>query len=514
MGTYRITTTNGEYEVETGSSSNPLLGAMETALSGPVGMPTREPGRVLNEAFDAALGGLPRNVFRYPKETLIGGLPAAQGLSTAKNLQEGTAFGLPGDVATMMKLRKLKPIEKSGIEILPSPEGAAGIAAGTILGSSVPFGGAIRSKVLTRPNLTKFSKYTQKAQKATSELLRVPGSKASPYLERGREHPAVVEISRIAKKSKNYDDLIGQTSKALEQYGARKRQIIEIDNFPIQQSFPDELRTKLPNDVIDALDIPKKNVISRVEAQAFKERIDDILYKFYGKRGQNLTPNEIAVQSKLANYRKGLAEDVFGGSEELRSLDSTYSGLKTGREFLADRAAEARSEPASNILSELFSHIRFIGSNRPHLFVTSGLSKVFGRNLESQTAKIAKLTEKASKYAPRKPYPTVPTSRQPHIEEGLRPRPVGYQGAPKRLEASPKHGEGFEILAPEVAKERTLAQARKFAETYPMFKGKKPDIEIPFLATSKKAKKLGFNEPSLKTAYRLALERRKRLSSG
>ena len=235
------------------SKNNLLTGALETAMSGPSGMASREPLETTAEAIDVMGGGVPRNILRYPRTFAISGAPGVQTVDTVRRLAEGGGsvsgpLGMAERVFDKRKDELPRTFQSSGLEdkILPSPRGLTGKVAGTALGMAGDAGlvmkrprslGAIRNKVNEGRTLSR------ELLAQTDEARKTAGAMQGGYIEANADQPIDVNNlqSAIEKLPKVLQDEIYSNPNITKSGGSKT--VTTTD--PVGMALSEKVKTDL-----------------------------------------------------------------------------------------------------------------------------------------------------------------------------------------------------------------------------------------------------------------------------
>lgn len=198
-----------------------------------------------------------------------------------------------------------------------------------------------------------------KAENITQRILNPSKDVIADAIIRKSQVPAVREAAKVIKKSKTYEQAIQSIDDAVAKNFSERKAIYESNNFKMTDNYikqaeaalqqrraqgqltAAELNQKL-RVIADekAWYVANKDKFDRMGAQARKEFLQkqsEPLLKAE-RAGQNTEISRFRMQA-LDDLRSGLMKEVTGNDPRVTNLNSTYEGLKSAKEMLAEEAA-------------------------------------------------------------------------------------------------------------------------------------------------------------------------------
>jgi hypothetical protein len=253
-----------------------------------------------------------------------------------------------------------------------------------------------------------------KAEGITQKILNPSKDVIVESLLRNSKIPAVRELAKVIKKAPTEKALLSSTDDAIKTIFNERDSIIKSNNFRMTdnhikdlESFiqqrkssgqinPSELR-QMENVLAEekAWYVKNANKFDRASGQSRKEYLQDITNSLLEKRIDGTKAvTQPARKQALDILRNGLKIGVEGNDPRIRSLNSTYAGLKDAREMLASQAAIVEQNANKGIVERLVLLTQ--SAVNPQAAATN-IALKNARNIQKLSGKAEKLMAKATK---------------------------------------------------------------------------------------------------------------------
>jgi hypothetical protein len=231
------------------------------------------------------------------------------------------------------------------------------------------------------------------------------------YLEKGKKMPAVEELARTIKKSKNYTELrqnvdnsiktiMGERNTILKQNNRRigdytKELKNYIDDLKVRgQATPSEIQ-QMEDVLLREKDFMSKNPLDRLTGQSRKEYLEDLTDSLLQKTERGaIIDTQPARNRALDKIRQGLRKEVEGNNYKIKELNSRYGGLREARKLVAGQEALAQKAVPESVLQKLINIITH-PKDIPGEVARGALDRQM--NLIKRTSKIETLMRKSGR---------------------------------------------------------------------------------------------------------------------
>jgi len=231
-----------------------------------------------------------------------------------------------------------------GIDILASSLAGSGLATKKLSNAF------IKSKPMASDQeiVKNIVKVSNKLYDKTANLLRP--SDLAEFIGKETKHPAVVEMSRIIKKSKNAEAAISKVNNTINEIFSQRSKLLAENNKSIQPKHLTEL-SKFIDDKVSSgtatgaqvkgmravlteesnkIDWTKFDLLAAEQKKEFYQGMAKRVYKADGM--DELTSGAQQAYTILASGARKLVESVV---PKVKAINQRYEGLRDGRDLLA-----------------------------------------------------------------------------------------------------------------------------------------------------------------------------------
>jgi len=249
-----------------------------------------------------------------------------------------------------------------------------------------------------------------KAEKITTEILQPSKGELASYLERGKPMPAIEEMARTIKKSKNYTELRQNVDNSIKKVMDERNTILRQNNRRIGdytkelKNYIDDLKAKgqaTPSEIqqmedvlLREKDFISKNPLDRLSGQSRKEYLQDLTDSLLQKTEHgDIIDTQPARNRALDKIRQGLRKEVEGNNYKIKELNSRYGGLREARKLVAGQEALAQKAVPEKLMVRL---LRFLTHPQdiPAEVARGALER--NANLFNKTKAVQKLVTRAN----------------------------------------------------------------------------------------------------------------------